>query len=178
VNRVYSHPQALGQCQRWLAAQLPQAAQVAAPSTAEAARLAHEDAEGAAVASELAARLFDLRVAAESIQDLSGNATRFLVLGRTSMPATGQDRTSLVATVKDGPGALLHLLEPLARRGLNLTRIQSRPTRRKAWEHAFFLDVEGHELDPVVAEALVELRAATAGLKLLGSYPQAQEVRP
>jgi chorismate mutase / prephenate dehydratase len=177
VKRVYSHPQALGQCQRWLASHLPNAAQVAAPSTAEAARLAHEDAEGAAVASDLAAKLFDLRVAAEGIQDLSGNATRFLVLGRTPSAPTGKDRTSLVATVKDGPGALLHLLEPFARRGLNLSRIQNRPTRRKAWEHAFFLDVEGHEQDAAVAEALVELREVTASVKLLGSYPQAQEVQ-
>ena len=177
VKLVYSHPQALGQCQRWLASQLPNAAQVAAPSTAEAARLAHEDAEGAAVASELAAKLFDLRVAAECIQDLSGNATRFLVLGRTSTSPTGRDRTSLVATVKDGPGALLHLLEPLAKRGLNLSRIQSRPTRRKAWEHAFFLDVEGHEQDELIATALTELREVTAGVKILGSYPQAQEAQ-
>jgi len=178
VQRVYSHPQALGQCQRWLAAHLPRAVQVAAFSTAEAARLAHEDAEGAAVASELAAKLFDLRVGAESIQDLHGNATRFLVLGRIDMAPTGRDRTSLVATVKDGPGALVHLLEPLARLGLNLTRIQSRPTRRKAWEHAFFLDVEGHAQDATVAAALDELRQVTAGVKLLGSYPQAQEVQP
>ncbi len=177
VQRVYSHPQALGQCQRWLARHLPNVAQVSAPSTAEAARLAHEDAEGAAVASELAAKLFDLRVAVECIQDLSGNATRFLVLGRTPTAPTGRDRTSLVATVKDGPGALLHLLEPLAKRGLNLSRIQSRPTRRKAWEHAFFLDVEGHEQDEVIAAALAELREVTASVKLLGSYPQAQEVQ-
>lgn len=177
VRRVYSHPQALGQCQRWLADHLPQAIQVAASSTAEAARLAHEDPEGAAVASELAAKLFDLQAAAESIQDLRGNATRFLVLGQSSMPRTGRDRTSLVATVKDGPGALLHLLEPLAKRGLNLSRIQSRPTRRKAWEHAFFLDIQGHEQDEAIAAALAELREVTASVKLLGSYPQAQEVQ-
>ena len=176
VRRVYSHPQALGQCQRWLAANLPRAVQVNAASTAEAARLAHEDPESAAVASVLAAPLFDLRVAAESIQDLSGNATRFLVVGRASMPPTGEDRTSLVVTVKDGPGALLHLLEPLARRGLNLTRIQNRPTRRKAWEHAFFLDVEGHEQDGLLAPALAELRSVASDLKLLGSYPRAREV--
>lgn len=177
VRRIYSHPQALGQCQRWLSVHLPRAAQVAASSTAEAARLAHEDAEGAAVASELAAKLFDLKVAAEHIQDLEGNATRFLVLGQSSPATTGRDRTSLVATVKDGPGALLHLLEPLARRGLNLTRIQSRPTRRKAWEHAFFLDVEGHQEDPPVAAAMEDLRRIAASVKLLGSYPQAQEVQ-
>lgn len=178
IQRVYSHPQPLGQCQRWLATHIPHAVHIAASSTVEAARLAHEDAEGAAVASDLAAKLFDLWVAAESIQDLSGNATRFLVLGRTAMAATGRDRTSLVVTVKDGPGALLHLLEPLAKRGLNLSRIQSRPTRRKAWEHAFFLDIQGHEQDEVIASALAELREVAAGVKLLGSYPQAQEVQP
>lgn len=177
VQRVYSHPQALGQCQRWLAAHLPHAAQIAASSTAEAARLAHEDAEGAAVASELAAKLFDLKVGCECIQDLSGNATRFLVLGRTAMAPTGKDRTSLVVTVKDGPGALLQLLEPLARRSLNLTRIQNRPTRRRAWEHAFFLDVEGHAAEAPMAEALAELRQVAASMKLLGSYPQGEEVR-
>jgi len=177
IRRVYSHPQPLGQAQRWLAANLPQAAQIAASSTIEAARMAREDPEGAAVASDLAAKLFDLRLAVESIQDLSGNATRFLVLGRTPMAPTGKDRTSLVATVTDGPGALLHLLEPLARHGLNLTRIQSRPTRRKAWEHAFFLDIEGSEQDEAMTQALEELRKVTSGLKLLGSYPQAQEVR-
>lgn len=178
IRRVYSHPQPLGQAQRWLAANLPQAIPVAASSTVEAARMAREDAEGAAVASDLAAKLFDLRVAVESIQDLSGNATRFLVLGHAPTAPTGRDRTSLVATVNDGPGALLHLLEPLARHGLNLTRIQSRPTRRKAWDHAFFLDIEGHEGEAAMAEALAELRKVTSGLKLLGSYPQAQEVRP
>ncbi|HWQ10487.1 MAG TPA: prephenate dehydratase, partial [Holophaga sp.] len=175
VQRVYSHPQALGQCQRWLAEHLPRALQVAAPSTAEAARLAREDSGGAAVASSMAARLFDLRIAAESIQDLEGNATRFLVLGHTDTPPTGRDRTSLVATVQDGPGALLRLLEPLARHGLNLSRIQSRPTRKKAWEHAFFLDIQGHAEDAPLAEALVQLRAAAAEVKHLGSYPRAPE---
>ncbi len=175
VRRVYSHPQALGQCQRWLAGHLPCASHVAAPSTAEAARMAREDPDGAAVASKLAAGIFDLRVAAESIQDLDGNATRFLVLGRAVTGPTGRDRTSLVATVQDGPGALLRLLEPLARRGLNLSRIQSRPTRKKAWEHAFFLDVQGHEQEEPLAEALAELREVAASVKLLGSYPLAQE---
>ncbi len=177
IRRVYSHPQPLGQCQRWLVTHLPGATQIAASSTIEAARLAREDAEGAAVASELASKLFDLRVAAESIQDLGSNATRFWVLGRTPIARTGRDHTSLVVTVKDGPGALLHLLEPMAKRGLNLTRIQSRPTRRKAWEHAFFLDVEGHEEDEVIAAVLAELREVAASVKLLGSYPQAQEVQ-
>jgi chorismate mutase/prephenate dehydratase len=176
VRRVYSHPQALGQCRRWLEAHLPQADRVEAPSTSEAARLAREDAEGAAVASELAADLFGLQVAETKIQDLAANATRFLVLGPNSAEPTGRDRTTLLAMAQDGPGALLRLLEPLARRGLNLSRIQSRPTRRKLWEYAFFLDVEGHAEEPAMAEALVELRGACASLKVLGSYPRAAEV--
>jgi chorismate mutase / prephenate dehydratase len=173
VRRVYSHPHALGQCRRWLEAHIPQADRIEAPSTSEAARLAREDAEGAAVASELAAELFGLRVAETKIQDLAANATRFLVLGPKSAEPTGRDRTTLLAMAQDGPGALLRLLEPLARRGLNLSRIQSRPTRRKLWEYAFFLDVEGHAEDPLMAEALVELQSACASLKVLGSYPQA-----
>ncbi|WP_243287138.1 prephenate dehydratase [Geothrix terrae] len=176
VRRVYSHPQALGQCRRWLEAHLPRADRIEAPSTSEAARLAREDAEGAAVASELAADLFGLRVAETKIQDLAANATRFLVLGPKSAEPTGRDRTTLLAMAQDGPGALLRLLEPLARRGLNLSRIQSRPTRRKLWEYAFFLDVEGHAEEPSMAEALAELRGACASLKVLGSYPRATEV--
>jgi len=176
VRRVYSHPQALGQCRRWLEAHLPQADRIEAPSTSEAARLAREDAEGAAVASELAADLFGLQVAETKIQDLAANATRFLVLGPTSAEPTGRDRTTLLAMAQDGPGALLRLLEPLARRGLNLSRIQSRPTRRKLWEYAFFLDVEGHAADAPMAEALADLKEACASLKVLGSYPRAMEV--
>lgn len=173
VRRVYSHPQALGQCRRWLEAHLPQADRIEAPSTSEAARLAREDGEGAAVASELAAELFGLKVAEARIQDLAANATRFLVLGPKAAEPTGQDRTTLLAMAQDGPGALLRLLEPLARRGLNLSRIQSRPTRRKLWEYAFFLDVEGHVEEALMIEALAELRGACASLKVLGSYPQA-----
>ena len=173
VRRVYSHPQALSQCRGWLEAHLAHADRIEAPSTSEAARLAREDAEGAAVASELAADLFGLKVAETQIQDLAANATRFVVLGPKVSEPTGRDRTTLLALAQDGPGALLHLLEPLARRSLNLTRIQSRPTRRKLWEYAFFLDVEGHEADPAMAEVLLELHSVCASLKVLGSYPQA-----
>jgi chorismate mutase/prephenate dehydratase len=178
VRRVYSHPQALGQCHRWLEAHLPSADRVEAPSTTEAVRLAREDAEGAAVASELAAELFGLGVGETKIQDLAANATRFLVLGAAPAEPTGKDRTTLLAMAQDGPGALLRLLEPLARRGLNLSRIQSRPTRRKMWEYAFFLDVEGHAGEPLVAEALLELQSACASFKVLGSYPIAAAERP
>jgi chorismate mutase/prephenate dehydratase len=176
IKRVYSHPQPFGQCQKWMAMRLPHVTAVVASSTTEAARMAREDAEGAAIASELAAGLFDLKVAAAGIQDMGGNATRFWVLGRKAPAPSGRDLTSLVVTVKDSPGVLLHLLEPLAKHNINLSRIQSRPTRRKAWEYAFFLDMEGHEKDPAVATALNELASVANSVKLLGSYPKAEEI--
>ncbi|BDG06307.1 prephenate dehydratase [Anaeromyxobacter oryzae] len=174
VRRVYAQPELLRQCERWLSANLPQATPLVASSATEAARLAREDPEGAAIAPDVAARLFDLRIAAEGVQDAGGDATRFWVLGRKPSTRSGKDRTSLVVSVKDGPGVLLRVLEPLARRGVNLTRIESRPTGRRAWEYAFFLDLEGHETDEAVAAALADLRAVSAGVKLLGSYPRAE----
>jgi chorismate mutase/prephenate dehydratase len=177
IQRVYSHPQGLGQCRKWLEASLSRAALVEAPSTAEAARLAREDAGGAAIASELAADLFDLAILRERIQDVAENATRFLVLGRAQADPTGRDKTSLLVATKDGPGLLFHLLQPFAEAGLNLTKIESRPSRRKAWENVFFLDVEGHASDPAVAAALQALAPVCETVKVLGSYPVAEAVR-
>lgn len=177
VERVYSHPQGLGQCRRWLEGNLPRAALVEAPSTAEAARMAREDAGGAAIASELAADLFDLAVLRERIQDVRENATRFLVLGTAQADPTGRDKTSLLVAAKDGPGLLFHLLQPFAEAGLNLTKIESRPSRRKAWENVFFLDVAGHASDPSLAAALKALAPLCETVKVLGSYPVAESVR-
>ena len=174
VRRVDSHPQALGQCRKWLAANLPQASLVEAPSTAEAARIAREDASGAAIASELAGRLHDLHPVAEAIQDLADNATRFLVIGREQARATGKDRTSVLLLVKDGPGALLRLLQPFSDEGVNLTKIESRPSRRRPWESAFFLDLEGHVEDAAVARALATVAGRAETCKVLGSYPRAK----
>lgn len=173
VQRVYSHPQGLGQCRGWLDTHLPAAARIEASSTAEAARLAREDAAGAAVASELAADLFDLVVLKESIQDLKANATRFLVIGREQAEPTGKDRTSIMVITKDGPGVLHHLLGPFADAGLNLTKIESRPSRRKAWENVFFLDVDGHQKQEPLAAALQAMSAHCEMVKVLGSYPRA-----
>ncbi len=178
VRRVYGAPEALRACGGWLAGHAAGAAQIVSSSATEAARLAREDTEGAAVAPDVVARLFDLRVAAEGVQDAGGDATRYWVLGRKPAAPTGRDRTSLVVTVKDGPGVLLKLLEPLASRGISLSRIESRPTRRRAWEYAFFLDLAGHEADPPVAEALAELEQVAAAVRRLGSYPQAVEAVP
>lgn len=177
VLRVYAHSESLRHAQGWLSAHLPRAAHVVASSAMEAARLAREDSEGAAVAPDVVAKLFDLRVAAESVQNAGTDATRFWVLGQKASTPTGHDRTSMVVSVKDSPGVLLRVLEPLARRGINLTRIESRPARRRAWEYAFFLDLDGHERDELVAAALVEIERESARLKLLGSYPKAEPIR-
>ena len=176
VRRIYSHPQALGQCRNWLSAHLPEAEPVECSSTAEAARMAKSDGAGGALASELAAPLYGLTVAGHGVQDQRGNFTRFLVIGHDQPAPTGKDRTSLLLQAHDGPGALLGLLEPLASHGLNLSRIESHPTRRRAWEYAFFLDVEGHRDDEALAAAIQEL-SARCDLRVLGSYPRAQPPR-
>jgi chorismate mutase/prephenate dehydratase len=173
VAHVYAQPEALEAAEAWLGAHLARAARVVTASAAEAARLAREDPGGAAVAPDVIAKLFDLRVAAEGIQT-GGDATRFWVLGEKPSQRTGRDRTSLVVSVKDSPGVLLRILEPLARRGINLTRIESRPAPRRAWEYVFFLDLDGHETDEAVAAAIRDIEKASAGVKLLGSYPRAQ----
>jgi chorismate mutase/prephenate dehydratase len=174
VERVYAHPQALSQCRRWLVDNLPRAIPVEAASTADAARQANEDAHGAAVASELAARLFGLRVVRRDIADLSRNATRFLVIGREQAERTGHDKTSLLIAFEDKPGVLHELLGPLARGGVNMTRIESRPSRRGPAEQLFFIDVDGHRSDAAVAAAVDDLVRAGATVKVLGSYPKAE----
>jgi len=172
VRRVYSHPHALGQCRGWLAAHLPKVEVVASGSTAEAARMAKTDGAGAALGSELAAPLYGLVVARHGVQDQRLNFTRFLVLGKAAPRPTGADRTTLLLRAHDGPGALVDLLKPFSERGLNLSRIESHPTRRKAWDYAFFLDVDGHEDDAPVADALADLRAR-CDCRVLGSYARA-----
>jgi chorismate mutase/prephenate dehydratase len=171
LTHVYAAPDALPLAEPWLAAHLPNAAHIAAAGATEAARLAREDPDGAAVAPDVVARLFDLRVVAEEIQT-GGEATRFWVLGRTGAPRSGRDRTSLVVSAGDQPGSLLRILEPLARRGVNITRIESRPAPRRAWAYVFFLDLEGHADDEGVAAALREVEQASHEVKLLGSYPR------
>src|SRR5262249_32276814 len=167
VERVYSHPQGLAQCRRWLSSNLPRAALVEAPSTAEAARLARDDAAGAAVASELAGKLYDLVGARRGIADVAQNPTRFLVIGTRQAEPTGRDRTSILLELGDKPGILYRVLEPFARRTLNLSKIESRPSRRRPWEYVFFIDVDGHERDDRVAAALAEVGEACTSLKVL-----------
>jgi chorismate mutase/prephenate dehydratase len=176
IERVYSHQQALAQCRRWLAAHLPRALVVEAPSTGEAARMAAGDQHGAAIASEMAARQYELEIIRRQIEDLTQNVTRFLVIGRAQAEPTGRDKTSLLLVLKDEPGILYRVLAPLSQRGLNLTKIESRPSRRRPWEYVFFLDVDGHEREPQVAAVLQELQAVAERCKVLGAYPRTQAI--
>jgi chorismate mutase/prephenate dehydratase len=172
VQRVYSHQQALAQCRRWLAAHLPRAMIVEAASTAESARLAAGDVQGAAIASEMAARQYELEIIRRRIEDVSENVTRFLVIGHRQAEPTGADKTSVLLALRDEPGVLYRVLGPLARHGLNLTKIESRPSRRRPWEYVFFLDVDGHQGDAPVAAALADLALVVERVKVLGSYPK------
>jgi len=176
VRRVYSHAQSLAQCNGWLNQNLPAAERVPVASNAEAARRAAEEPGAAAIAGEAAAARYGLELLARSIEDEPNNTTRFLVLGQLDPAPTGRDRTSLVMSAENKPGAVHALLSPLAQNGVSMTRIESRPSRamRSAlWEYVFFIDLEGHQKDERVAAALAELRRKAPFLKVLGSYPAA-----
>lgn len=171
IVKVHSHPTALAQCRGWLRRNLSRAQTVEAPSTAEAARRAALEPGSAALGAELAGERHGLSVLARDVQDMVHNTTRFLVLGTQACPPSGTDRTSLIFTLDHSPGSLHHALGALAERGVNLTRLESRPSKARAFEYAFFADLDGHRDQPELAEALAELKLRTSGLKVLGSYP-------
>jgi chorismate mutase/prephenate dehydratase len=173
IKRVVSHPQALAQCRAWLAEHLPGAATEEVASTAAAAEMAATDATVAAIASELAGRLYGVPILTSHIEDLADNSTRFLVIGRRASGPTGHDKTSIVFAMRDEPGVLYRILEPCARLGLNLSKIESRPAKRKPWKHVSFVDLDGHRDTPAVADALREIGGRALFLKILGSYPAA-----
>ncbi|HPX62349.1 MAG TPA: prephenate dehydratase [Deltaproteobacteria bacterium] len=172
VRKVYSHAQPIAQCRNWLEGHLPGVPLVDVASTAVAAQIASEDYTAAAIASELAASLYDLKVVRSRIEDQVNNFTRFLVISRKACERSGNDKTSVLFSVKDEPGILCRMLEPFAKRGINLSKIESRPFKQKAWEYIFFLDLFGHLSDPDVGEALEELKTCCQFLKILGSYPR------
>jgi len=172
VRKVYSHPQPLAQCRQWLDENLPGIPVVDVASTAAAAQIVSDDYTAAAIASELAGSLYDLKTVRSRIEDQVNNFTRFLVVSRTPTERSGNDKTSVMFSVKDEPGILCRMLEPFARRGINLSKIESRPYKKKAWEYIFFLDLFGHASDPDVAVALEELKECCQFLKILGSYPR------
>ncbi len=171
VNRVYSHAQSLSQCVQWLARHLPSAARIPVASNAEAARMAAAEPGAAAIAGEAAAAIYGLDVLSSHIEDEPNNTTRFWVLGRHNAAPSGRDETSLVMSAHNRPGAVHALLEPLAKHGVSMSRLESRPARTGLWEYLFFVDLEGHQQDAPVAAALAELRERAPFLKLLGSYP-------
>jgi len=173
IRRVYSHAQSLAQCNAWLAQHLPGAERIPVASNAEAASRAAKEEGAGAIAGEAAAERYGLDVLARSIEDAPNNTTRFLVLGQLDPAPTGKDRTSLVMSAENRPGAVHALLTPLAQHKVSMTRIESRPARNRSalWEYMFFIDVEGHQQDSPVAKALAELRAKAPFLKVLGSYP-------
>lgn len=172
VTEVRSHPQALAQCRHWLEENLPEVPLMEAASTGLAAQMAAEDGSMAAIASEIAASLYGLQPVKKRIEDNANNYTRFLVIGRTMPEPSGRDKTSLMFSIADQPGILCRMLAPFSSRNINLTKIESRPIKTKAWEYVFFVDLDGHADEPLVAEALEELRACCRQFKVLGSYPR------
>lgn len=173
IRTVYSHTQSLAQCQQWLSRHLPEAERVAVVSNAEAARLAARDRRAAAIASRTAASLYGLKLLARNIEDDPKNTTRFAVIGADEVLPSGRDKTSLILSTRNVPGAVHDLLTPLARHGVSMTRLESRPARTGRWEYVFYIDIEGHQQEPRVAKALAALGRKAAMLKVLGSYPVA-----
>jgi chorismate mutase/prephenate dehydratase len=175
IRKIYSHSQSLAQCNGWLAQHLPGAERVPVASNAEAAQRAAKEPGSAAIAGQAAGERYGLQALARSIEDDPSNTTRFLVLGGLQPGPSGRDRTSLVMSAENRPGAVHALLTPLAQHGVSMTRIESRPARARAalWEYLFFVDLEGHEKDERVAAAIAALRGSAPFLKVLGSYPVA-----
>ena len=173
ISRVLAHQQALAQCRGWLEANLPGVEHLAIGSNAEAARLASEDDTVAAIASDMAAELYGLATVAENIEDQPDNTTRFLVIGPQAVPPSGNDKTSLLVSVNNKPGALYELLQPIAQHKISMTRIESRPSRQAMWEYVFYIDVNGHRDDTGLAAALAALAEKAFAVKVLGSYPKA-----
>ena len=171
VKKIYSHPHAIAQCRNWLETNLPHVPAMEVASTARAAELCIDEPSSAAIASELAGQLYGLKVIKARIEDNVNNVTRFLVLSQKPSERTGKDKTSLMLSVKDKVGALYELLRPFASHGLSMTKIESRPSQRKAWEYIFFVDVEGHVTEERVSKAIEEVKSRCLFMKILGSYP-------
>jgi len=171
VKTVYSHPQAIAQCKNWLKKHLPHAIVMETTSTSNAARMAAEDEQIAAIASGKAAHFYTLLPVASKIQDRTGNITRFLVIGGDRPARTGDDKTSIMFATNHTPGALFRALSPVNRAGLNMVKLESRPTRHQNWSYHFFMDIEGHIQDQIVSQTIEEIRSQALNLKVLGSYP-------
>ena len=175
VKRVCSHPQSLAQCRAWLAEHLPDVEKVPVASNAEAARRARDEDGTAALAGEAAAGVYGLNILFNTVEDRDDNTTRFVVVGRKLFPPSGNDKTSVLVSAKETeePGVLLQLLAPLSKNGVSMTRIESRPSRKRRWHYVFFLDLDGHAEDPPVRKALEAMKAKASLFKVLGAFPKA-----
>jgi chorismate mutase/prephenate dehydratase len=176
VKRIYSHPQVFGQCRNWLRLNLPNVDLVEVSSTPRAAELAATEEGAASITGAMAAEVHGLHILASSIQDIASNTTRFLVIGRSPSPPTGDDRTAIMFCVQDKPGALFHALEPFNRLKISMSKIESRPSKRKAWEYFFFVDIDGHASEENVKQAIDELEKHCSIIKILGTYPKSPTV--
>jgi chorismate mutase/prephenate dehydratase len=172
IEKIYSHPQPIAQCRSWLRNNLSHVPVLDAASTAAAAKIALDDSEAGAIAGEFAGVLYNLKVVAKNIEDNLNNFTRFLVIAKKIPEKSGNDKTSILFSIKDEPGALYKMLKPFSSRGINLTKIESRPLKKRAWEYIFFLDMEGHITDGKISEAIEEIKVNSQFLKVLGSYPK------
>lgn len=174
ISTIYSHRQSLAQCREWLDTHMKDVPQITVDSNAEAARLvANSQSCVAAIAGETAAKIYQLDVIERNIEDELNNTTRFLIIGKSNIPPSGQDKTTMLVSAQNKSGTLYSLLEPIARHQLSLSRIESRPSRKGLWEYVFFMDIEGHKDDDNVAQALLDLEDAALMVKVLGSYPKA-----
>ncbi|MFA4888324.1 MAG: prephenate dehydratase [Candidatus Omnitrophota bacterium] len=171
ISKVYSNPQVFGQCRIWLQKNFPRAEAIEVSSTTRAAEIAAKEKNSACIASLLAAKVYKLKVLAAGIEDSPHNITRFLVIGKNGTGVTGRDKTSIVFSIKDKVGALYEMLLPFKKYRINLTKIESRPSKKKAWDYYFFVDLEGHIENARVKKAVLELESKCRFLKVLGSYP-------
>jgi chorismate mutase/prephenate dehydratase len=174
IKRIYSNPQIFGQCRIWLESNLPKADMIEVSSSTRAAQIASKEKKSACIASILAAKEYGLNVVARAIEDSPHNITRFLVIGKYEAEPTGHDKTSIMFSIKDKVGALHDMLIPFKKYRINLTKIESRPSKRRAWDYFFFLDLLGHTRDPKIKKALKELEGKCKFLKVLGSYPMGE----
>ncbi|MBD7978140.1 MULTISPECIES: prephenate dehydratase [Pseudomonas] len=173
ISRIYSHAQSLAQCRKWLDAHYPNVERVAVASNAEAAKRVKSEWNSAAIAGDVAAQLYGLSKLQEKIEDRPDNSTRFLMIGNQEVPPTGDDKTSIIVSMSNRPGALHELLVPFHANGIDLTRIETRPSRSGKWTYVFFIDFVGHHQDPLVKAVLEQLSQEAVALKVLGSYPKA-----
>ncbi len=176
IRKLYSHPQVFGQCRQWLRLKMAHADLVEVSSTPRAAEIAAQEADAGALVGRMAAEYFGLHILEEGVQDNPNNTTRFLVVGHNVAQPTGDDRTSLMFSLQDKPGALFASIEPFKELKINMSKIESRPSRRKAWEYFFYVDIDGHATDPAVAQAITELEKHCTFVKVLGAYPRSAPV--